>query len=127
MSLYTNEEAIDINEAWFALERLVESDYQQELTLSESLKYESKFRHITNAKALILREVLNCKSIKKQEAFAYSKGVSNCIVMAWAVFYCPITQEGYRIRYNQFKKLAKKAVKSHDNAIERKLDANTSS
>jgi hypothetical protein len=127
MSLYTDEERYDIEEAWFALERLVESDYQQELTLSESLKYESKFRHITNAKILILREVLNCKSIKKADAFAYSKGVSNCIVMAWAIFYHLITQDGYRIRYNQFKRLAKKAVKSHDNAIERKFDANTSS
>ena len=125
--MYTKEEIGDINEAWFALERIVESDNKKESELKQALKYEAIYREFYSAKVLILREVLNCKKIKKGDLFSYSEGVMKSIVIAWSIFYYPITYSPYRFRYNKFKKLARKAVKYHDNAIERKLNASSSS
>ena len=55
---YTKEEKDIINEAWFQLTRIVESDYDAEKCLENYYKFESNYRrgNEINAKILILLE-----------------------------------------------------------------------
>lgn len=119
-SLYTDIDKHSIHEAWFALIRLVESSYDEERVLESALKHEIN-RGMYNARILIIREMVNSRRIKKHELFSYSKGIASCVVLAWSLFHR--VNSSYRIKnIKKFKKLAKIAIKNHDEAIERGLD-----
>lgn len=119
---YTDEEIKNIKEAYYLLERIFESRDDAEDTLAKSYKYEYRSRgNQWNTQALIVREVYNRNKVKKQHLFTMSEGIMNCIIAAYCMFYDPdpITKE----KINKFNKAAKKAIKAHDNAIMRNLDA----
>lgn len=120
--LYTNEEIKDIKEAWYLLQRIFESRDDAEDTLAKSYKYEYRARQSQwNAQALIIREVYNRNKIKKHHLFTTSEGIMNCVIAAYCMFNEPdqMTKE----KIDKFNKAAKKAIKAHDNAITRNLDA----
>jgi hypothetical protein len=120
--LYTNEEIQNIKEAYYLLERIFESRDDAEDTLRKAYKYEYRSRgNQWNAQALIIREVYNRNKIKKHHLFTTSEGIMNCVIAAYCVFYDPdlMTKE----KINKFNKAARKAIKAHDDAITRNLDA----
>jgi hypothetical protein len=120
--IYTNEEIQAIKEAYYLLGRIFESRDDAEDTLAKSYKYECRSRGSQwNAQALIIREVYNRNKVKKQHLFAMSEGIMNCVIAAYCMFYDPdpMTKE----KIDKFNKAAKKAIKAHDNAIKRNLDA----
>ena len=120
--IYTNDEIQAIKDAYYLLQRIFESRDDAEDTLAKAYKYEYRSRgNQCNAQALIIREVYNRNKVKKQHLFTTSEGIMNCVIAAYCVFYDPdlMTKE----KINKFNKAARKAIKAHDNAITRNLDA----
>jgi hypothetical protein len=118
--LYSNEDKIAINEAWHALKRLTESISDEEDTIDAAFKYESK-RGICNAKALIIRSMMQSSNIKKYELFSYSKGIALCISLAWSLFR-RVNSSYRKKKISEFKRLAKIAIQHHEDVIVKELD-----
>lgn len=117
--LYTDRDKVAIDKAWFALERLTESAYKEEYAIEQALKLEGN-RGIFNAKALIIRGIIQCHKIRKHELFGYGDGIASCISMGWHLFH---ESDSYRAsKINEFIKLGKIAIKHHNRAIERELE-----
>lgn len=122
MTCYTNEEIKDIKEAWHWLQRIFETRDDAEDILSKSYKYEYRSRgNQWNAQALIIREVYHRNKIKKHHLFTTSEGIMNCVIAAYCMFHEPHPMNKEKI--HKFNIAARKAIKAHDNAITRDLDA----
>ena len=110
---YSKEEVEVINIAWYLLEKICDTNWSAECTLHNALKTEKKNREDVNAKVLIIGAIYSKNKIKKHEIFHFSNGIMQCIIMANSIFY------RQPVAFNNFKKIAKPAIKAHDDYMGR--------
>lgn len=119
---YTEDEIKNIEKAYYSLSRIFESSFEAENALHSAFKYEYHLRrNAWNAQALIIRAVYERNKIQKHNLFTFSEGIMICIIAALHIFHNP-TKFGEE-KINDFNKIAKKAIKSHDACIQRGFDA----